>query len=421
MRACPDGRVPAENPPAGPGCRSGMPRRTVAGGCGRGRANPNVYAPGGATVRRRILHLIYSLYRGGAERIVESHLETSRRAEFEYLVCALTGGGDLIERMEAAGTLVYLLEKRRRGSISTIAGIIELIRRERVDILHLHNAPGALYGTLAAQLGRTGTPIVRTEHRPFLPEDLPVVYRMLYPFLTRRARRVICVCNAVRKSFADRFPGLAERYVTVHNGIQLEPFEHLPPKNYCRRLFKLPADVPIVGTVGRLVPVKNHLGLISAFHDIKQRVPDAHLAIAGEGDLKDIILTHAGDIRVADSMSIVPTTPDVAQFYGALDIFVLPSHSEGLPLTVLEALATGLPVIASAVGGIPEIITDGTNGCLVPRDSTNALVEKTVDLLLDRTKASCMGTAGRATVERRFTAARMVTAIESIYDEVLNV
>ncbi len=344
----------------------------------------------------------------------------SRRAEFEYLVCALTGGGDLVERMEAAGAIVYLLEKKRRGSISTLARIIDLIRRERIDILHLHNSPGALWGTIASQLGRTGTPIVRTEHRPFLPDNLPVVYRMLYPFLTKRARKIICVCNAVRESFADRFPDLAERYVTVYNGIQLEPFEHLPPKNYCRKLFKLPADVYLVGTVGRLVPVKNHLGLISAFHEIKQRVPDVHLAIAGEGELKDIIMTHAGDLRLTDSISIVPTTPDVAQFYGALDLFILPSHSEGLPLTVLEALATGLPVIASAVGGIPEIITDGANGCLVPRDSTPALVDKTVDLLLDRTKASCMGAAGRETVERRFTAARMVTAIESIYDEVLS-
>jgi glycosyltransferase involved in cell wall biosynthesis len=375
----------------------------------------------GVTVKRRILHLIYSLYRGGAERIIESHIETSQRAEFEYLVCALTGGGDLVERIEAAGARVYLLEKRRRGSVSTLARIINLIRRERVDILHLHNSPGALWGTLAAQLGRTGTPIVRTEHRPFLPDALTVVYRMLYPSLTKRARRIICVCNAVRESFASRFPDLAERYVTVHNGIPLETFGHLPSKNYCRKLFELPTDAHLVGTVGRLVPVKNHLGLVTAFHEIKERLPDVHLAIAGEGDLKDIILTHAGDLRVADSISIVPTTPDVAQFYGALDLFVLPSHSEGFPLTVLEALATGLPVVTSAVGGIPEIITDGTNGCLVPRDNNSALVEKVVDLLLDRTKASRMGAAGRKTVERRFTADIMVTAIESIYDEVLGV
>jgi glycosyltransferase involved in cell wall biosynthesis len=183
-------------------------------------------------------------------------------------------------------------------------------------------------------------------------------------------------------------------------------------------MFGLPKDAHLIGSVGRLVPVKNHLGLVTAFHAIKRNIPDAHLAIVGNGGLKDIILTHAGDLGLSRSLSIIPTTPDIARFYGALDLFVLSSHSEGLPLTVLEAFASGLPVVTSAVGGIPEIITNGTNGYTVPRDNASALAEKATELLLNKTAASKMGATARATVEQRFTAERMVTGIENVYDAI---
>lgn len=370
-------------------------------------------------MKQRILHLIYSLYRGGAERVIETHLKTTRGTDYEFVVCSLTQGGDLIGHLEDAGASVHLLDKRRSGNLGVIPRIIGLARRERIDLLHLHNPSAALWGTFAVQFGALGIPIVRTEHRPYLAHTLRTVHRLLYPSLTKRARRVICVCDAVRNSYTARFSALAERFVTVHNGIRLEPFEHLPPKDRCRKLHKLPIGVHLVGSVGRLVPVKNHLGLVTAFSEIKKRVPDAHLAIVGEGELKDIIVTHAGDLGIADAVSILPATPDIAQFYRALDLFVLPSHSEGLPLTLLEALAAGLPAVASEVGGIPEIIKDGVNGRLAADSDVAGLAEKAIGLLLDGKRASAMGEAGRETVHRRFTAARMVEGIEHVYEEVL--
>jgi glycosyltransferase involved in cell wall biosynthesis len=370
-------------------------------------------------LKRRILHLIYSLYRGGAERVIETHLKTTRSADYEFVVCSLTRGDDLIGHLEDAGASVHLLDKQLRGNIGVLPRIIGLVRRERVDLLHLHNPPAALWGTLAVQVGRLGVPVVRTEHRPYLPDTLRAIHRLLYPSLTKRARRVICVCDAVRRSFAERFPSLSERFVTVHNGIRTEQFEHLPPKDQCRTRYALPAGARIIGTVGRLVPVKNHLGLVTAFHGIKKEVPDAHLAIVGDGELKDIIVTHARELGIAKAVSILPTTPDIAKFYRALDLFILPSHSEGLPLTLLEALAAGLPAVASEVGGIPEIITDGVNGRLVTGTDTADIAERVIELLLDGERASAMGEAGRETVRRRFTAARMVEGIERVYGEAL--
>jgi glycosyltransferase involved in cell wall biosynthesis len=371
--------------------------------------------PRRGAVKHKVLHIIYSLYRGGAERVIEAHLRASPDSQYSFVICALTGGGDLVERLADAGAHVILLGKAFRGDPGTFFRLARLIRRERPDILHLHNAPGALWGTLAAMIGGVRTPIVRTEHRPYIPEALNPMYRLLYPRLARRADRIICVCEAVRRSYTKRYPKLSGRYATIYNGIPTAPFESTPPKQNCRERFKLPPVVPLVGTVGRLVPVKNHRDLITAFSLVKEQIPDAHLAIVGSGTLKDALIRHAADFAVGDAVSFIPEVPDIEQFYRAIDLFALPSHSEGLPLCLIEAFAAGLPAVATGVGGIPEVITDGSNGYLVPPAEPDALAKRITELLRDPELAARMGAEGRETVIRRFRAETMAHAIEELY------
>ena len=370
-------------------------------------------------MRQRVLQVIYSLYRGGAERVIETQLLGCDRRRFEHLVCAITSGGDLIDKMANAGARVFLLGKRQRGDITAVTKLASLIRRENIDLLHLHNSPGMFWGTLGQIVSGTGVPIVRTEHNPFLPEALPPLYRYLYPRFTKRASRVICVSERVRSSFAEAFPALADKYVEIANGIRMEDFEKLPPRHECRAQFHLAPGMKLIGTVGRMTEVKNHKLLIEALSHVRQKIPEVSLAIIGEGELREQLGAYAADLDVSENVSLVKETKNIDHFYGALDVFCLSSNSEGMPLTLLEALASGVPIVSTDVGGIPEIIESGKNGYLVPKGSAEALAQRITELLLDPAKAMAFALNGREMVRTRFPAEKMVKATEQLYDEVL--
>jgi glycosyltransferase involved in cell wall biosynthesis len=370
-------------------------------------------------LRRRILHIIYSLYRGGAERLIETQVLLGDRERFEYLVCAITDGGDLVDVIEASGGRVSLMRKRRRGDLTAIPRIARLIEREKADLLHLHNAPGAFWGTLAALCARRRVPIVRTEHRPWQPHALPGLYRLFHSALARRAARIICVSGYVRSSYEERFPRLAGRMVTVPNGVRMDAFSDLPERREARARFKLPPDTPIVGTIGRLVPVKNHRLLIDTFARVHEEMPDTHLAILGDGPLGGSLATHAADLRLSNDISFVKSSPSAEVFLRCLDVFALSSDSEGMPLTLLEAMAAGVPVAATGVGGIPEVIENGMDGYLVPPSSPDLLARVISSLLSHPGEAGEMGRRGREKVERLYSAVRTVRETERIYSELL--
>jgi len=381
---------------------------------------PNVEKGGGGVrMRRTILHVIYSLYRGGAERLIETQILGSDRRRFEYIVCSITGGDDMIDRIASTGARVYLLGKRNRGDLTAVTKLASVIRSEKVDLLHLHNSPGMFWGTLGQIMSGSGAPVLRTEHSPYRPETVPWLYRHLYPLLTARAGRIICVSGRVRSSFAAAFPALASKYVEIPNGIRLADFEKLPPRAECRAQFELPGGVKLIGSVGRLTPVKNQKLLIEALVLVRRAVPDAHLAIVGDGELHASLASYAEVHGVGECVSIITETPRIENFYGAIDVFCLSSDSEGMPLTLLEALASGVAIVSTDVGGIPDVIEDGKTGRLVPKGSTEALAGRIVELLKDPARAAELAASGRAMVRERFSAEKMVAATEAVYEELL--
>ncbi len=367
----------------------------------------------------KVLHLIYSFYHGGAEHLIGTLIPASAGGRFEHAVCVMSSGGQPMDELRAAGVRIDAMGKKRGADAAFLPRLISFIRKAGPDIINTHNNSASLWGTAAVTAGRLDIPIVRTEHRPWLPGELPFLHRTSYPFLARRAARIITVSDHARLSFLASFPALEGRFVTIHNGISTERFESLPDRESCRRWFGFPEKAFIVGTIGRLVAIKNHRLLLDAFIEIRKRVPDAHLAILGDGPLEMDLKRHAAENGAGRNVSMIPGSPEVPRFLRALDVFTLTSDSEGLPLTLLEACASSLPVAATSVGGIPEVIEHGVSGLLVGRGDRDALVDEISALALDPLAGASLGAAARKSVAARFTADICASRTSSVYGQVL--
>ncbi len=367
-------------------------------------------------MRKQVLHVIYSLFRGGAEKHIET-IATAPSTKYRHLVCSLTSGDELVDSMRSAGIPVFLLGKKFRGDPGVMLPLVRLIRDQRVDIIHLHNTSGTFWGTLAAILARTSIPIVRTEHSPYIPARSPLLYRSLHSYLTGRSEKIICVSDHVKKSLIANLPRWKDKYVTIHNGINIDKFKTSLSRKECRSRFKLPADAGIVGTIGRLIALKNHARLIQSLPAVRKEVKDVHLVILGEGELKSKLRQLSVDFGVSDSVSFLPSTDDIDEFLRSLDVYILPSLSEGLPLTLLEALAAGIPAVASSVGGIPEIIKDGYDGYLISPVKEDEIAGRITDLLRHGNTAADFARRGEETVRDRFSAEQMISRTEELYDK----
>ena len=372
----------------------------------------------------RILHIIYSFFDGGAEHLIANLASRADPARFVHGICVLGSGGKMVADLRRKGVGIALLEKRTGPDPMIVRRISRHISTVLPDIIHLHGCPAGFWGTAASFFGGKNIPIVRTEHRPWLPGDLPFLYRSTYRWQATRASRIIAVSEHAQRSFLASFPALGEKFVTIHNGIDPGNFDKEArggrSREQCRKWFGLPRGALIVGTVGRLVPVKNHLLLLGAFARVKSSVPEAHLAILGGGELENTILTEAARLGLRESISIFPPTPAVPLFLGALDIFALSSNYEGLPLSILEAYASGLPAVATSAGGIPEVVEDGVNGYLCPPEDAAALAAGIAKLAASPSLRAEMGEKGRRRIAEHFTASRCVAETEKVYSRVLS-
>ncbi|MFO7915388.1 MAG: glycosyltransferase [Candidatus Krumholzibacteriales bacterium] len=370
-------------------------------------------------MRYRVLHIIYSLFRGGAERLIETTVRFSDPSLFQHSVCSLTEAGDMASSIERAGAEVHVMGKRGRFDLRVFLRLASLIRKGGFDLLHLHNMPGNLWGTAASSAALSSTPIVRTEHGYLFHSRYPRFYEYLYVVLSARSRKIICVCDALRETLSDRFPSLKEKLITIRNGIPAEDFSGLPSKEECRRFFDLPSGPGLIGTAGRLSGEKNQAELIRAFRMVSEDLTGVNLAIMGEGEMKDDLTSAAEDMGLAGRIIFLPPSGEIDRFYGALDLFVLSSTSEGMPLTLLEAMACGLPVVAPAVGGIPEAAEDSLSGYLYPAGNEELLADRISGIISDPGMGKRMGERGREIVRREFNAGRFASEQDELYMRII--
>ncbi|MEW6770825.1 MAG: glycosyltransferase family 4 protein [Bacillota bacterium] len=296
-----------------------------------------------------------------------------------------------------------------------------VLRRERVNILHAHSAKAGLVGRLAALYART--PVVFfTVHNSIFYAEWPAYKRGFFALaekmLARRTHRIITVSEALRRELIAREGLEPDQVVTVYNGVNPGEFQVAESREALRRRLGLPAEGPVVGTVTRLAPQKGLRYLIEAaalFPPEERPV----FVVVGDGPLRAELQELAEKSGVSSRFVFTGVRRDVPQVLGALDLLVLPSVTEGLGLILLEAMAASLPVVATAVGGVPEVVLDGETGVLVPPRDPAALAGAIAGLLRAPERARRLGAAGRERVARLFTVERMVGQVSGLYREAL--
>ena len=344
----------------------------------------------------------------------------------EYGVIKLANRGDrsrvltgVCSTREADSTIRNLLHPevpyfqcrgREGNDPSVVAGLYRIFRQFRPDVVHTHSWGTLIEGMLAARFA--GVPrLVHGEHgtlqtRPY--------QRWIQRFAWGRADRLLSVSTRLAERLARDVGFPRSRMLTIRNGVDLDRFA-TSDRAAARQALEVGRDVIAVGTVGRLVPVKDHPTLLAAFALTLTREPRAMLYLAGDGPLRASLVAQAAALGIGERVVFLGHRPDVERVLAALDIFVLSSVSEGMSNTILEAMASGLPVVATAVGGADELVVSGRTGLLVPPADAARFADALTSLAVDSARRAEMGAAARQRAVAEFSLQQMIANYERLY------
>lgn len=367
----------------------------------------------GALAQIPVAHLVLSLEVGGLEMLVARMSLHMRSRGYRPSVICLDSKGALASRLEAEGIDVHCLQ-RRPGMLDAAAlrRLVRMLRQRAVRVLHTHNLEAHLYGNLAGWLAGVKHRI-HTQHG--IPEGFRGRRRLAARLCGRLSERVTAVSDEVNRFMTDSGWFAAERVQTVLNGIDIESFA---PDRLCRERVRatlgIAADAPVFINVARLAPVKDQATLVSAFSQVVAARPDAVLLIAGGGVLEAELHRQIADAGLGDHVRMLGEVAEVRELLAASDFFVLTSLSEGISVSLLEAMAGGLIPVATAVGGNVQIICDQENGYLVAPGDRDGIGRRLLALATGP-RPQALASAARRTVMEDFSMERMIEAYDRLY------
>lgn len=385
-------------------------------------------------MKKNILHVIGGGEIGGAEEHVLNLLQRLDRDRFQgHLLCLCRGPFAPLVQSRNIPTAEIIM--RHKLDLFTIPAIQRLLRSWKIDLVHTHGVRANLVARIAA--ARENLPVVTTVHSSTRLDYASRLQGMIAVFLdrltSRLASRVIAISGALREELiASGFP--AATISVIYNGLDLESL-HLPEPEAnsadnspgpaaetaaaVRAKLGLEPDQPVITTIARLHPVKGHSYLLTAAARVLQTRPDTQFLVVGDGPLRQELEKLAAALGISARVRFTGYYPEIADIYAVTDIVCLPSLMEGMGLVLIEAMAFGRPVVASRVGGIPEVVEDKVTGLLVPPADADRLADALLTLLQDPSQAALLGKNGRQQVQR-FSLNSMVRETEALYSELLD-
>lgn len=371
-------------------------------GVGNARPGEHVTRQETQTRRVRVVHTVLQLDTGGMEKLLVEFARHADRRRFDLRFVSLTTRGRVADEIESLGWPVVALGEPAGLRLGFVRRLAKLFREFEADVVHPHNTKPLIYCGPAARLARVPA-VVYTRHGQ--RQGARRGETLLYKLAVRTADRAVCVsedgARIAREEGVD-----PSRVRAIWNGIDTTRFSFAGPT----------ADGPAV-MVGRLSPEKNVETLIRAAAIVVRERQDFRLEIAGDGVCLPGLKTLADGLNVNGFVRFLGDVRDVPGLLGRASLSILPSLTEGISLTLLEAMARGLPVVATRVGGNPEVVADGVTGVLVPPENPEEMARAILRLYADPPLGRQMGEAGRRRVETHFDVRQMVASYESLYRE----
>ncbi|WP_435011869.1 glycosyltransferase (plasmid) [Tundrisphaera lichenicola] len=367
------------------------------------------------TRRPTICQVLHTLNVGGAE-VLAARMARSLRDEFHFVFACLDELGTLGEELRSEGISVEVLGRRPGLDGGCAVRLASMIRRERVDLVHAHQYTPYFYAALARRLC-WGPAVLFTEHGRHFP-DYPRRKRMLANrFLLARRDRVIGVGGSVREALIRNEGIPAGRIEVIYNGIDLAPFAAGTGRESARRELGFGLDDLVIFMVARLDRLKDHATAVRALDRVAARRPDVQLCLIGDGPERESIRQEVDRRGLGGRVHLLGMRTDVPRLLPAADILLLTSISEGIPLTIIEGMAAGLPVVATRVGGVCEVVDDGVTGLLAAAEDADALAAAILRLAVDPELRHRLGRSGRERAVALFSEDRMNRAYRRIYKE----
>jgi glycosyltransferase involved in cell wall biosynthesis len=369
----------------------------------------------------RIAFVVHVMQVAGAEVLVS---ETIRRlgSRIVPVVFCLDAVGALGERLQADGIEVVNFQRKPGLDLSVAGRMAMEIHRRGVEVVHAHQYTPFFYAALARVAGfltnRSVPRVIFTEHGRHYPDIVSGRRRLLNRLVfDRLADRINAVCAFSADALSRNDGFRRDRIAVIENGIDLPRYAPPADRDALKQRLGLDPARRYVTIVARFHPVKDHRMLLEAFQRVLPGRPDVDLLLVGDGPLRGDLTAQAGTLGIDGRVRFLGVRSDVAELLAASDIFALTSVSEAASLTLLEAMASRLPVVVTAVGGNPELVRAGVDGLLVPRGDAGATAEAIGTLLDDSARAQTMGQAGAARVKEVFRLERTIGRYYDLYAE----
>jgi len=303
--------------------------------------------------------------------------------------------------------------------------LYRLFKHEKPDIVHTHTAKAGTVGRIAASLA--GVPIVvHTFHGHVLHGYFgPIkntLFRNIEKFLARRTTAVIAVSETCRRDLIEYGIVQPDRIRTIPLGLELGSFAQSDPdsRKQLREEWGVPGDAFLVGMIARMVPIKRHEDLFHAIPIVLESYPDTYFVIAGDGELRTKLEKLAQELKITHRCIFAGFRHDRERVYQAIDLTVLTSVNEGLPVAVIESLSAGKPVVATRVGGVPELVEEDRNGYLAEAGKPQSIADGLIKAAADPGKTRIMGRSAQQTTLQKYAIQRLITDIENLYSELLS-